>query len=493
MTEERPSQTSASEERSFTFRDYLSPFTWRYGSREMRALWSEGHKRRLWRRIWVAMAAAQQEAGLVSAAQVADLRAHETELDLERAFAIEREIHHDLMAEVRTYAEQCPVGGGIIHLGATSMDIEDNADALRVRGSLDIVIAKLSDLLAVFAEQTARWADTPTMAFTHLQPAEPTTIGYRLAQHTQDLLTDRGNLARLRARIRGKGFKGAVGTAASYAQLLEDGPLDPAGFERRVMGALGLEPYPVATQTYPRKQDYEVLSALAGLAQTTYKFAFDLRLQQSPLHGEWSEPFGSKQVGSSAMPFKRNPIGAENVCSLARQLAALPRVAWDNAAHSLLERTLDDSANRRSTLPEAFLIADELVVRTRRLVGGLRVDERAAERMMARFGAFAATERLLMEAVKRGGDRQVLHEVIREHSLAAWAAMRDDEANPLVERLLADRRVTDLVPAGEARGLLDASDYVGFAPARARQLAERVRNELTNDRNTASGEEAGEC
>ena len=463
---------------TFGFDDYLSTFTWRYGSPEMRALWSELRRRRIWRRIWVAMADGQRAAGVVTAEQVADLRAHEADVDLDRAHAIESEIHHDVMAEVRTYAEQCPVGGGIIHLGATSMDVVDNADALRLREALDLTLQRTDAALEAVAAQIERWADTPSMGFTHLQPAEPTTIGYRLAQHTQDLLADRVELARQRDLVRGKGFKGAVGTASSYDQLFQGTALTVDAFEKRVMAALGIPAYPVATQTYPRKQDFHVLSALAGVAQTLYKLAFDLRILQSPLHGEWSEPFGAKQVGSSAMPFKRNPINAENVCSLARHLAALPRVAWDNAAHSLLERTLDDSANRRAVLPEAFLIADELLRRAEKLLTGLRVDERAAADLMGRYGVFAATERLLMAATSRGGDRQVLHEVIREHSLAAWDAVRDGQPNPLAAGLLADARITALVPAEEARALLDASDYVGCAPRWARGLAEDIRSAL---------------
>ncbi|OQA40361.1 MAG: Adenylosuccinate lyase [Chloroflexi bacterium ADurb.Bin325] len=464
---------------SFTHDAYLSPFTWRYGSPEMRSLWSEAHKRRLWRRIWVALAEAEQAAGLVTPEQVADLRGHAADIDLPRAHAIEAEIHHDLMAEVRTYAEQCPVGGGVIHLGATSMDIEDNADALRLREGLDLLLAGTRKLLAAFADQIERWADTPTMAFTHLQPAEPTTVGYRLAQHGQDLLADHAELARVRGEIRGKGLKGAVGTSASYAQLLAGTGLSPAALEQRVMDALDLPAFPVATQTYPRKQDYRVLAALAGLAATLYKFAFDLRVLQSPPLGEWAEPFGSRQVGSSAMPFKRNPIHAENIDSLARHLAALPRVAWDNAAHSLLERTLDDSANRRSVLPEAFLMADELLRRGLRLVEGLRVDERASARLLAVYGPFAATERLLMEAVKRGGDRQELHEVIREHALAAWAAVQSGAPNPLIDALCADVRLARYWPdaQGEMRGLLDATHYVGDAPQRARALAGMIRQE----------------
>jgi adenylosuccinate lyase len=460
--------------RSFGFDDYLSPFTWRYGSQQMRRLWGEDYKRRLWRRIWVALARAQQHHGLVTAAQVADLALHQDDIDLGRAHDIEREIQHDMMAEVRAFAEQCPVGGGIIHLGATSMDVQDNADALRLRESLDIVLAHVDELLLALAATVERQADQPSMAFTHLQPAEPTTIGYRLAQYAQDLLEDRTSLHAVRDRIRGKGFKGAVGTAASYVQLLGD-PDAATDLEARVMAALGITAFPVATQTYPRKQDYDVLAALAGLGQSLYKLSFDLRLLQSPVFGELAEPFGERQVGSSAMPFKRNPINAENVCSLARHLAALPRVAWDNAAHSLLERTLDDSANRRSVLPEAFLIADEITRRTLRVVLGLRIDPMAARRLLERYGAFAATERLLMEATKRGGDRQALHEVIREHSLAAWAAVQAGAANPLVDRLLGDTRITALVPVEEARRLLDAEDYVGRAPGAARTLARAVR------------------
>jgi len=456
---------------SFTHETFLSPFTWRYGSTEMRSIWSLAHQRRLWRRIWVALADAQREAGLVTAAQVDDLRAHAGDIDLERAQAIEEDIRHDLMAEVKTFAEQCPVGGGVIHLGATSMDVQDNADALRLIEALDLLLPRLDRLIARLAEQIEAWADAPTMGFTHLQPAEPTTTGYRLAQIGQDLLDDRRALRRCRAELKGKGFKGATGTSASYTQLLEGTGWAAADLEAHIMGALGLDAHVVATQVAPRKQEYVLLSALAGLGQTLYKFAFDLRLLQAPTLGEWTEPFGAKQVGSSAMPFKRNPIDAENIDSLARHLAALPRVAWDNAAHTLLERTLDDSANRRTVLPEACLIADEILRRGHRLIDGLRIDADASARLMATYGPFAATERLLMEAVKRGGDRQDLHEVIRAHALVAWAALEAGEDNPLVERLVGDHHVRRLMPPDAIRGCLDARAYVGDAPIRARRMA----------------------
>ncbi|MFQ5594507.1 MAG: adenylosuccinate lyase, partial [Anaerolineae bacterium] len=434
----------------FDHTTFLSPFTWRYGSQEMRHIWSEVHRRRLFRRIWVALAEAQQAAGpstasgrcLVTTEQVDDLRAHQDDIDISRAMEIEREIGHDLMAEIRAFAEQCPVGGGIIHLGATSTDLKDNADALRIRESLDLVIDRLTMLLETMAGQIDRWADVACMGFTHLQPAEPTTVGYRLAQYGQDLLMDLQELRRVRDGVRGKGIKGATGTSASYTELLVGTGMTPAELEARVMAALDLEAFDVATQVYPRKQDWLALNALAGLAGTLYKFAFDLRLLQSPLAHEWFEPFGAAQVGSSAMPFKRNPVGAENIDSLARLVASLPRVAWDNMAHTLLERTLDDSANRREVLPAAFLATDEILHRTRRVLEGLEIDERAVGQNLERYGTFAATERVLMEAVKAGGDRQALHEVIRRHSLMAWEAVAAGQPNPLPARLAGDEAIT---------------------------------------------------
>ncbi|MBA3533797.1 MAG: adenylosuccinate lyase [Ardenticatenales bacterium] len=459
---------------NYTHDSYLSPFTWRYGSEPMRRIWSESHKRRLWRRIWVALAEAQEEAGLVSAEQVADLRKHMDKINIARAHEIEVEIQHDLMAEVHTFAEQAKVGGAIIHLGATSMDIEDNAEALRLRDAMDLLLGKTERLLGHLAEQVRRWAATPTMAFTHLQPAEPTTVGYRLAQTAQDLAVDLEQLRHLQSQLRGKGFKGAVGTSASYEQLLSDSPLSARDLEQRIMERLSLEAFEVTTQTYPRKQEWLIANALAGIAGTLYKFAFDLRLLQSPPLGEWSEPFGSKQIGSSAMPFKRNPINAEKIDSLARYVSTLPNVLWHNAAHSLLERTLDDSANRRVVLPELFLATDELLRVGTRLVRDLQINEEAIQRTLTTYGPFAATERLLMEAVKAGADRQHFHELIRRHALAAWAAIGAGHGNPLMALLTTDPQVTQHIPAERARQLLDASGYVGDAPARAQALAGAV-------------------
>jgi len=458
------------------YTSYLSPFSWRYGSDDMRRLWSEEHKRRLWRRIWVALAETQSELGLVTSEQVEDLRLHADQINVERSLAIEAEIHHDLMAEVKAFAEQCPVGGGIIHLGATSMDIEDNADALRVRAALDLTLVTLAQVLARFADLIEQYADTPIIAFTHIQPAEPTTLAYRLAMYAQDLLEDFREIREQRTEIRGKGFKGAVGTSASYAELL--GAERLADFEKSLSAKLDLLFFPIASQTYPRRQDFPVVSALAGLAASLHKFAFDLRLLQSPVIGELSEPFGAKQVGSSAMPFKRNPIRAEKIDSLARYLAGLPRLAWDNAAHSLLERTLDDSANRRILLPESFLAADEILRTALGILSGLRVDEDAMRRNLAIYGPFAATERLMMALVKAGADRQVMHETIRKHSLAAWESVRRGEENPLIESLVSDTALQKLMSEGEMRQALDYAGYVGDAPTRARELAQSIKAEI---------------
>ncbi|HQZ21611.1 MAG TPA: adenylosuccinate lyase [Thermoflexales bacterium] len=456
---------------------FQSPFTTRYGSPAMRQIWSERNKRLMWRKMWLALAQSQQKMGLLTAAQLADIEAHAGEVNeasINRALAIEAEIHHDLMAELKAFAEQCPIGGGALHLGATSMDIEDNADALRLRDALSLINQKLGELLRVLAAQVDGYADLPVMAFTHLQPAEPTTLGYRLAFYLQDLLMDANALDGATAALRGKGFRGAVGTSAGYLELTEDGRPKTDSPVSLLLSSVSLSEFDVVNQTAPRKQEWHIVNALAGLAGSLYKFAFDLRILQMPPVGEMAEPFGANQVGSSAMPFKRNPINAEKIDSLARYLATLPRVMWDNAAHSLLERTLDDSANRRVVLAEAFLCADELLITATRIIKNMRVNTAQIERNMQTYGPFAATERLLMALAKAGADRQAMHEVIRKHSMAAWAAIGAGQPNPLIELLLADAEIGRWVAPERARALLDASAYVGDAPIRARALANKV-------------------
>jgi len=442
----------------------------------MRQLWSESHKRRLWRQMWLALAEVQAGFGLIGEEQVADLRAHVDQVNIPRALEIEAEIHHDLMAELKCFAEQAPLGGKILHLGATSADIEDNADVLRIRQSLDLILMDLCRTLQEFADKIETWAETPLMAFPHLQPAEPSTLGYRLATYTQDLFLDWEEISRVRANLRGKGFKGAVGTSASYAELIGKENLE--AFEKRLSKRLELPFFPVATQVYPRKQDYLVVSALSNMGASLYRFAQDLRIMQSPLVGEWSEPFGRKQVGSSAMPFKRNPINAEKIDSLARLLAQYPRLAWDNAANSMLERTLDDSANRRSFLPETFLVADEILDATHKILTGLEIDLDAIQRNFIRYAPFAAVEPLLMVVCKKGADRQAIHERMRQHSMKAWNSIRSGEPNLLIDDISQDSEILGYLPETEIRRLMDANQHLGDATQRALAFARSIRDKL---------------
>jgi adenylosuccinate lyase len=459
----------------FDHRTYISPLTWRYGSEEMRFLWSETHKRRLMRRVWVALAAGQHVAGLVSAEQLADLEAHVDEVNIARTLQIERETRHDVMAEIRAYAEQCPVGGGVIHWGATSADITDNVDVLRQREAARLLAEGLRRLLLAFARRIEETADLPVMAHTHIQPAEPTTLGYRLAMYAQDLLEDYRLLEALINGLRGKGLKGAVGTQAGFVELLRGTEMTVEQMEALAMARLDLSYFPVAGQTYTRQQDLRVMHVLAGVASSLHKFALDFRIMQSPPFGEWAEPFGKRQVGSSAMPFKRNPINAENICSLARFVAAQTAVAWDNAGQAILERSLDDSANRRLFLPESFLAVDEMLRRAAALVEGMTIDREQIARNLARYGPFAATERVLMAAVRAGADRQEAHEWLRELSLRAWEAVRREEANPLVTLVLKDERIASYLSADEARKLMNADEYTGTAGKRATELAAEIR------------------
>ncbi len=454
------------------------PFAARYGSDEMRALWSDDHKRVLWRRIWVALAEAQAEAGLVTPEQAHDLRAHAAKLNTRRALEIEKEIGHDVMAEVRAFAEQCPVGGGVIHWGATSADITDNADVLRLRDAARLLRGRLAELLAACADQIALHRTLGCMAYTHLQPAEPTTLGYRLAGYGQDWLGHLAGLDALIAGLRGKGLKGAVGTQAAYGELLAGTGTSPQDLEARVLAALNLPAFAIATQTYPRGQDYQALTLFAGLAAALHKFAFDLRILQSAGFGELAEPFGDKQVGSSAMPFKRNPIHAEKICSLARYVAALPAMAWDNAAESLLERTLDDSANRRIMLPEACLAMDEMLITALKIVRGLRVNAGVCAANLAKYGPFAATERVLMALVRAGADRQKMHERLRDHSLRAWDALAKGKPNSLAGSLAADPEFLRYLQPARLTELMDASRYTGTAAERAEALVTEIRQAL---------------
>ncbi|MCX6767204.1 MAG: adenylosuccinate lyase [Candidatus Micrarchaeota archaeon] len=459
---------------NYGFDSYLSPFTWRYGSKEMRFLFSETNRRLAWRRIWVALAEAEQEAGLVSQAEARDIAAHAKQIDIPKALEVEKEIRHDVMAEIKVFSAQCPAGGGKIHLGATSMDIVDNADALIVKQALGLARARLAALLKALGEKITEYKAVPCMGFTHLQPAEPVTVGYRFAVYAQDFLECLDDIEKIERNLKGKGIKGAVGTSASYSKLLKGKKFGPVELERKVMSKLGLPAFTVSNQTYPRQQDYAVAAALARAAACLHKMAFDFRVLQSPPFGEVMEPFKETQVGSSAMPFKRNPISCERICSLARLVAAAPSVAWENAADTLLERTLDDSANRRIYVPEAFLALEESLLLAEKVVKGLRVNKERVGKNLGEYGPFSSTEALLMRLVEKGMGRQDAHELIRIHSMKAWEEVVKGGKNRLREMLAADRKISKLVPAKEFTGLFDAAAHVGNAVEKCGEMAEAV-------------------
>ncbi len=441
----------------------------------MRALFSEETKRRMWRRLWLALAQAQSKAGLVSEEEVADLRRYVDAVDIKAAHTIEAEIGHDLMAELRVFASQAKIGGGKLHLGATSMDVEDNVETARIKVALSMLVSGIADALKIFADKIDEYADLPCMGYTHLQAAEPTTLGMRLALWAQDMLIDYQELSRIAAWLPSKGLRGAVGTSASYSALLKEAKSSPDDLERDVLAAFDLAALAVSGQTYPRKLDYMVLSAIAGFAASCSKFAFDLRVLASSPFGELGEPFGRKQVGSSAMPFKRNPMLCERINSLARIPAANAQIAWQNAADNLLERTLDDSANRRTIIPESFLAADEITALVHKVISGLRVDKAGIARNLARFGPFACTEAVLMMAAKRGANRQELHERLRELSMRAWEAVEKDERNPLAGLLEQDDYIATYVKPGELQQAMKVEKHTGLAAQRARKLAASLR------------------
>ena len=454
---------------------YVSPLSWRYGSEEMKEIFSEVHKRKLLRRVWIALARAEEKAGVVSKEQVEELEAHKDDIDIEKATEIENVIHHDLMAEIKTYASQCPKAGGIIHLGATSMDALDNADAVRFTEALALTLKRLDDLVDALSEKAEAYKNVPTMAFTHIQPAEITTIGYRLSQTLQDLLDDREQLVFVKKNIRGKGMKGAVGTAASYKELVAESSVSSIELENMVMEELGIKAYDAATQIYSRKQDLRIIEALSSIACTLHKFSLDFRILQSPPIGEFSEPFGKMQVGSSAMPFKRNPINSEKIDSLSRIVESAYQSAWNNAATTVLERSLDDSANRRIFIPESFIALDEMLITEIKVVKGMSIHSTATERLMSNSGVFASTERVLMELGKKGADRQKMHEVIREESLKAWVCVQEGKENPLKKALLDNSELLYYLSKEEIEKALDASEYTGDAEKRTEMVLERAR------------------
>lgn len=442
---------------------YQTPLSTRYASPQMQALWGAQHRTGLWRRIWLTLMEAQRELGLdIPVEAIDDLRAHLDDADLAVAADYERRFRHDVMAHVHAVGDQAPRARPYLHLGATSAFITDNADLLVLRDGLQLLLARTLALLDTLARQARAHAELPCLAYTHFQPAQLTTVGKRMTLWAQDFALDVEELLHRLATLRARGCKGTTGTQASFLELFGGDHDRVCALDRLVADRLGFTAsFAVTGQTYPRKVDAMVLDALSGLAQSAAKMAVDLRLLQH--EGEILEPFESDQIGSSAMAYKRNPMRAERIGALARFVMALQANGAQTAATQWLERTLDDSANRRMTLPEAFLGVDALLVLADNVVAGLEIRAPVIARHVETQMPFMATERWLMLAAARGGDRQTLHEVIRTHSMAAATAVAAGSPNDLLERLAADPSFSS-IPADQLRAELDPRRYVGRAP-----------------------------
>jgi adenylosuccinate lyase len=443
---------------------YNSVFSYRYGSDKMRKIFSERHKYEIWRKIWVALARAQNKAGLVSKNELDDLVKNQNKIDIERIYEIEKETKHDVVAAIREFAQVAKIGGGKIHLGATSMDIHDNGDILKIKEAVLIVEDKLKNLMKLFAQKIEEYADVPCIGYTHLQAAEPITVGYRLANYAQDLFDDYKYCQFIKENIKGKGMKGAVGTGASYTK----------GVDEAVMKELGIKSALISNQIISRQMEYWVLTCLSSIGNTLAKFSADLRILQSTNFGEWSEPFAEKQVGSSAMPFKRNPINSEKICSLSRYLTKLVPVAIENQALSYLERTLDDSANRRIIIPEAFLALDEILETANKLIDGLVINLERVQANLIQYAPFAATEKIILESVKKGANRQEMHELIREISMKVWGEIQMGEKNRMKELLYKNKVINKFFKESEFDKLFDVTKHLGEASERAMKCAKML-------------------
>ncbi len=435
----------------------------------MQALWGDRRRIGLWRRLWLALLEIQRELGLdIPERAVAELRGHLDDADLERAAEHEKRIRHDVMAHVHHLGEQAPAARPFIHLGATSAYVTDNADLILMREGLQLLLGRVAAVLVALAKPARRYRDVPCLAYTHFQPAQLTTVGKRITLWMQELLLDAEELLHRLGTLQFRGVKGTTGTQASFLELFDGDDDKVRELDARVAARMCFtRVFPITGQTYPRKQDAQVLAALAGVAQSAAKFATDLRLLQH--EGEMLEPFESDQVGSSAMAYKRNPMRAERMTGLARFVIELAGNGWHTAAEQWLERTLDDSANRRLVIPEAFLACDAILVLATNVAAGLEVREPVIARHVEAQLPYLATERLLMRGVKAGGDRQRLHEVIRTHSLAVAQAMAEQGApNDVLDRLARDPAFKALKLAVQPTELQPAT-YTGRA---ARQVDE---------------------
>jgi adenylosuccinate lyase len=452
---------------------YESPLTSRYASAAMTALFSPDRRYTTWRKLWVELARAESELGLpVTAQQVQELEAHIAPIDYEVVARREREVRHDVMAHVYAYGLDAPSAQGIIHLGATSCYVTDNADLILYRDGLQMIRASVCGALDALCTFAAAHGDQPCLGYTHYQPAQLVTVGKRASLWIQDLMLDLEEIDDAIAAIRFLGCRGTTGTEASFLDLFDGDTAKIDEMNRRIAGKFGFTKiYDVSGQTYPRKLDSRILSALSSVAQSASKFATDVRLLQHDRQVE--EPFEDKQIGSSAMAYKRNPMRCERICSLARYVMIDALNAPVTAATQWMERTLDDSANRRISLPEAFLATDGILRLVRNVADGLHVNDKIVARAVNDYLPFIATENLMMEAVRHGGNRQDLHEIIRQASMTATAAMKNGESWDLVAELAAHPEFG--LTAEEIRAVLAPERYTGRSGEQTRALVSKCR------------------
>jgi adenylosuccinate lyase len=424
---------------------YDNPLISRYASREMATLWGDQRKFSTWRRLWVALAEAEAELGLpITKEQIAELRSHVDDIDFDAANTYERKLRHDVMAHVHAYGDQCPAARPIIHLGATSCYVTDNTDLILMREALQMVAGRLAAVIGALADFAKQYRDLPTLSFTHLQPAQPTTVGRRACLWAYDLVLDLEEVEHRIASLRARSVKGTTGTQASFLELFDGDHDKVRQLEKLVAKKIGFDStYAITGQTYSRKIDAQVLDTLAGIAASSHKAATDLRILAH--RKEIEEPFEKDQIGSSAMAYKRNPMRAERICSLARFAMNLAPNAVQTHATQWMERTLDDSANRRLVIPQAFLAIDAIFLLYQNVASGLVVYPQVIAKHLREELPFMVTENILMAAVAAGGDRQELHERIRQHSHAAAAVVKEQgRENDLLGRLKKDKAFTNV-------------------------------------------------
>lgn len=452
---------------------YESPLASRYASDYMLHLFSADMRAGLWRRLWVSLARAEMELGLpITKEQVEEMAAHVDDIDFDCVRAREREVRHDVMSHVYAFGKAAPAAAGIIHLGATSCYVTDNADLVIYRDGLKYLRGELLKVIANLADFALEYKALPTLGYTHYQPAQPVTVGKRAALWMQDLLFDLEELDSVLGSLKFLGCRGTTGTEASFMELFDGDEAKIDEMNRRIAADFGFTGcFAVCGQTYPRKVDSRILNCLASIAQSLYRMANDIRLLQHDRQLE--EPFEETQIGSSAMAYKRNPMRCERICSLSRYLMADAANAAATASVQWLERTLDDSANRRISMPEGFLCADAILRLAQNVTAGLRVNEKVISRALREYLPFIATENILMEAVKRGGDRQALHELIRRASMEAVERMKNGEDCDLLQRL-ADEPAFGL-ERHELERLLDARAYTGRCARQVEDFVESLR------------------